>query len=64
LLGEGRGAFAPAPSSPITVVVRPHVHGVAAADFNGDGFLDLVIAFFVFAIARIAAGRSRFLTGT
>ncbi len=42
LLGDGRGAFAPAPSSPATVVVRPHVHSVAAGDFNGDGSLDLV----------------------
>ena len=24
------------------MVVRPHVHGVAAGDFNGDGILDLV----------------------
>jgi hypothetical protein len=42
LLGDGLGALAPAPSSPVTVVVRPHVHGVAAGDFNGDGSLDLV----------------------
>jgi hypothetical protein len=42
LLGDGRGALAPAPGSPVTVVVRPHVHGVAAGDFNGDGYLDLV----------------------
>jgi hypothetical protein len=42
LLGDGRGALAPAPGSPVTVVVRPHVHGVAAGDFNGDGHLDLV----------------------
>jgi len=42
LLGDGQGALAPAPSSPVTVFVRPHVHGVAAGDFNGDGNLDLV----------------------
>jgi hypothetical protein len=42
LLGDGRGSLAPAPCSPAIVVVKPHVHGVAAADFNGDGSLDLV----------------------
>jgi len=42
LLGDGRGAFAPAPNSPFTVAVRPHTHGIATSDFNGDGNLDLV----------------------
>jgi hypothetical protein len=42
LLGDGRGGFRPAPGSPIPVQVRPHPHGIAAADFNGDGHLDLV----------------------
>src|SRR5262249_39629523 len=42
LLGDGRGSLAPAPGSPVTVVVRPQVHGVATGDFNGDGCLDLV----------------------
>jgi hypothetical protein len=42
LLGEGRGRFAPASRSPVSVAVRPHPHGLAAADFNGDGILDLV----------------------
>ncbi len=42
LLGDGRGGFAAAPHSPVTVAVRPHPHGVAAAEFNGDGNLDLV----------------------
>jgi hypothetical protein len=43
LLGDGRGGFAPAPGSPVTVDSRPHPHGLAAADFNGDGKLDLVV---------------------
>lgn len=42
LLGNGRGGFSPAPHSPFTVAVRPHTHGIATADFNGDGNLDLV----------------------
>lgn len=42
LLGDGRGGFTPAPGSPFAVDVRPHTHGVAAADLNGDGNLDLV----------------------
>ncbi len=42
LLGDGRGSLAPAPHSPVAVVVRPHVHGVATGDFNGDGNLDLL----------------------
>jgi hypothetical protein len=42
LLGDGHGAFAPAPRSPVAVVVKPHPHGIAAGDFNGDGNIDLV----------------------
>lgn len=42
LLGDGRGGFAPAPRSPFAVEVKPHTHGVAAADLNGDESLDLV----------------------
>jgi hypothetical protein len=42
LLGDGTGGFAPAPNSPLAVEVKPHVHGVAAGDLNGDGNPDLV----------------------
>src|SRR6266508_42722 len=42
LLGDGRGGFMPAPNSPFSVEVRPHTHGVATGDLNGDGNLDLV----------------------
>ena len=43
LLGDVRGAFAPAPGSPVTVNSRPHPHGIAFGDFNGDHNLDFVI---------------------
>lgn len=42
LLGDGRGAFTPARGSPIRVQSKPHPHGIAAADVDGDGRLDLV----------------------
>lgn len=42
LLGDGSGGFVPAPNSPIGVAVKPHPHGIATGDFNGDGCPDLV----------------------
>lgn len=42
LLGNGKGGFAPSPHSPFDTHSYPHVHGVAVADFNGDGKLDAV----------------------
>jgi hypothetical protein len=42
LVGDGRGAFAPATRLPVIAFVKPHVHGVATGDFNGDTRLDLV----------------------
>jgi hypothetical protein len=41
-LGDGKGGFRPAPASPIDVHSTPHPHGVAVADFNGDGKPDVV----------------------
>jgi hypothetical protein len=41
LLGNGKGQFTPAPHSPYNVYSRPHTHGIAVGDFNGDGHLDL-----------------------
>jgi hypothetical protein len=37
LLGDGTGRFSPAPGSPFDVHSNPHPHGVAVADFDGDG---------------------------
>jgi hypothetical protein len=42
LLGNGQGGFTPAPNSPFAVEVKPHTHGVATGDLNGDGNSDLV----------------------
>lgn len=42
LLGDGKGEFRPSPHSPFATISYPHVHGVAAGDFNGDGKLDVV----------------------
>jgi hypothetical protein len=41
LLGDGRGGFAP--QSRVAVQSKPHAHGVAAGDFDGDRKLDLAV---------------------
>jgi hypothetical protein len=41
LLGNGKGQFSQAPHSPFNVYAKPHTHGIAVADFNGDGLLDM-----------------------
>lgn len=45
LLGDGRGGFSPARGSPFAGKdgQHPHTHGLALADVNGDGKLDMVI---------------------
>lgn len=43
LLNDGRGAFAPAAGSPHDTGARPHVHGVAAGDFDADGWPDVAV---------------------
>jgi hypothetical protein len=37
LLGDGKGGFVPSPHSPFATMSFPHVHGVVAADFMGNG---------------------------
>ena len=43
LLGDGRGRFRPASASPVMVRSSPHPHGIAAADFDGDGHVDFAV---------------------
>lgn len=43
LLGDGEGGFVSMPGAPFSVQSKPHVHGIAHGDFNGDGRLDLVV---------------------
>jgi FG-GAP-like repeat/FG-GAP repeat len=41
LLGNGKGQFQQSPKSPFLVHSKPHTHGIATGDFNGDGKPDL-----------------------
>jgi hypothetical protein len=41
LLGDGKGNFKKLKNSPFATEGVPHVHGIAAGDFNNDGWLDL-----------------------
>jgi hypothetical protein len=43
LLGDGTGAFKPAPGSPLSAGPSP-AQAIVAADFNGDGLQDLAVA--------------------
>jgi hypothetical protein len=43
LAGDGRGNFAPMLGSPFDTGSRPHVHGLAVADFDGDGSMDVAV---------------------
>src|SRR5450432_2329216 len=41
LLGNGKGQFQQVANSPFIVNSKPHTHGIATGDFNGDGNPDL-----------------------
>jgi hypothetical protein len=43
LLNDGRARFTAARGSPFDTGARPHVHGLATGDFDGDGWLDLAV---------------------
>jgi hypothetical protein len=43
LLNDGAGRFVPAPGSPLDTGARPHLHGLATGDFDGDGWPDVAV---------------------
>lgn len=43
LSNDGRGRFSAASGSPFDTGARPHIHGVATGDFDGDGWPDVAV---------------------
>jgi hypothetical protein len=43
LINDGHGHFASAPGSPFDTGARPHLHGLATGDFDGDGWADVAV---------------------
>ena len=43
LSNDGKGRFAAAAGSPFETGARPHIHSVNAADFDGDGWMDIAV---------------------
>lgn len=43
LMNDGRGGFPAARAVTVSTGARPHIHGVALADFDGDGWLDVAV---------------------
>lgn len=56
LINDGHAHFSAAASSPYDSGARPHVHGVATGDFDGDGWSDV-------AVESADTGDIRVLTG-
>jgi hypothetical protein len=43
LLNDGHAHFVQASGSPFNTGARPHVHGLATGDFNGDAWMDVAV---------------------
>ena len=43
LINDGRANFKAAASSPYESGARPHIHGLATGDFDGDGWIDFAV---------------------
>lgn len=43
LINDGRANFTPAEGSPYESGARPHIHGLATGDFDGDGWNDAAV---------------------
>lgn len=63
LSNDGRGNFATAPGSPIDTGARPHVHGLATGDFDGDGWTDVAVESADTREVRVLRGGPRGLSG-
>ena len=67
MLGNGKGAFMPAPGSPITLTPSPTSPiSAVVGDFNGDGIQDLAVADFDFnnVIVLLGNGKGAFAPAT
>jgi len=62
LLNDGRGRFGRARGSPFNTGARPHVHGLATGDFDGDGWVDVAVESADTKEVRVLRGGPRGLT--
>jgi hypothetical protein len=63
LLNDGRGVFVPAPGSPFNTGARPHLHGLATGDFDGNGWVDVAVESADTREVRVLTGGPRGLSG-
>jgi hypothetical protein len=59
LLNDGKGGFSSQAGSPFETGARPHIHSVVAADFDGDGWIDVAVESADTQEVRLRRGSSR-----